>query len=281
MSVGFLYAGASAYAVEVEARAESAYARFCVARDEPYGPHPRQRVDVFAPAARGSRRLPLVAFIHGGGWVKGDKKWAAFMAETVTALPAVFVSIGYRLAPDDRWPAPGHDCLAAVEWIFRHAAKWHADPQSIVLGGHSAGAHLAAWVATHLPAGARLKLCAPVSGSFDLRFRDAQPGTMEERVQKFLFSRPEDEIDASPALAIRAGLPPFHITWGEHDLPRICSQGAAFAAGLRDLGVPCDTLELPGTDHFAAHLHCGEPGGAWIRGLRAALHGVQTQKEAT
>jgi acetyl esterase/lipase len=97
---------------------------------------------------------PAIVFVHGGGWRQGDKRGAgaADKAAWANADGRVFVSVNYRLAADPEramWPVMGDDVAAAVAWVVDHAGELGIDPERIGLMGHSAGAHLAAIVATH------------------------------------------------------------------------------------------------------------------------------------
>ena len=119
-----------------------------LAVDCAYGPHERQRLDLYGGDAAGSGAAgsgaPLLLFVHGGGFVLGDKctdGWAnaavGRMAATQGWLGAV---MNYRLAPDHGWPAGGEDVLAALDWLTAAALRFGGDPQRIVLMGTSAGA---------------------------------------------------------------------------------------------------------------------------------------------
>ena len=263
-------------------RATDAFRRGSPARDIAYGPHPRQKLDVFAPSpAPGGDALPLLVFIHGGGWMNGQKEWMAFMAPAILGAPAVFASLSYRLAPESRWPLPLDDCLAATVWLARNAERFGADPAHIFVGGHSAGAHLAAAVAVRhrqvakTGGTARIRGCLPISGTFDMRFNNVVAGSMEDRIQRNLFVSPADAEDASPLLLVDAETPPFLIAYGERDFPRIRDQGARMAQCLARSGVNHKVLELSGADHFAASLGCVAPTSPWlgaaVRWLRADL----------
>jgi acetyl esterase/lipase len=256
---------ASAYAEGVMARADDAFRHGAARRDLAYGPHPRQKLDLFLPRGARGGALPLLVFIHGGGWMNGQKEWMAFMAPAILALPAAFASLNYRLAPAARWPLPLDDCLAGTAWLVANAARFGVDPARIYLGGHSAGAHLAAGVAVRHRklAGARIRACLPISGTFDMRFANVFAGSMEERIQRNLFASPADAEDASPILAVDAGTPPFLIAWGDQDFPRIKDQGSRLACRLGEAGVRHEVLVLPG-DHFAASAYCVELGAPWL-----------------
>lgn len=125
-----------------------------VIRDVAYGPHDRHRLDLFVPAAQGRDRAVLV-FVHGGGFVRGDKggpddpyynnigAWAArqgYVAATIT----------YRLAPSAVWPAGPEDIAAALGWIAKNVAGHGGSANKIVLMGQSAGAvHVSGYLAGH------------------------------------------------------------------------------------------------------------------------------------
>lgn len=114
-----------------------------LAADLAYGPHERHRLDVYAPAAPGTH--PVLAWWHGGGFIRGSKAqranigWWGARQGFVTVLP------NYRLAPQCRWPAGPEDVAAVWQWLQTHAAGFGGDPARIVLAGESAGAaHVAA-----------------------------------------------------------------------------------------------------------------------------------------
>jgi acetyl esterase/lipase len=116
------------------------------ATDLAYGPHERHRLDLYGGGAGDDGDLrPVVLFVHGGGFLLGDKggegRWANAAVGRMAAghgwLGAV---MNYRLAPDHGWPAGGEDVLAAVDWLAAHAAAHGGDPARIVIMGTSAGA---------------------------------------------------------------------------------------------------------------------------------------------
>lgn len=119
-------------------------------RDHAYGADPLQHFTFWAPRA-GTRGLaPLVLFVHGGGWKRGDMENATGKAK-VAHYPAqgyAFVSVNYRLVPDATVEQQAGDVASALKWIILHAGELGIDPRRIVLMGHSAGAHLVALVGT-------------------------------------------------------------------------------------------------------------------------------------
>lgn len=147
-----------------------------ILRDLRYGPHARHRLDLHLPAKPGSGR-PLLLFVHGGGYVRGDKSQPGlFYYDNIGAWAAsqgvVAAVMTYRLAPEHVWPSGAQDVAAAVEWLAANAEAHGADPGRIFLMGHSAGAaHAACYVAGHGGAGLaeeRLSGCVLLSGTYDL-----------------------------------------------------------------------------------------------------------------
>jgi len=107
------------------------------------GPAGELPVRVYTPEGRGP--FPLVVFYHGGGWVLGDLDTHDPMCRSLcSGAGCVVVSVGYRLAPEHRFPAGPDDALAAVHWAATHAPEIGGDPSRISVAGDSAGGNLAA-----------------------------------------------------------------------------------------------------------------------------------------
>jgi triacylglycerol lipase len=116
------------------------YAGITVTRDVPTGPDPLQKIDVFEPSAKGPAR-PVMIFVHGGGFTRGDKAQVDNMLVWAVDHGMVGVDVDYRLAPKNPWPAGVEDLKAAVAWTRAHIAEHDGDPDRIILWGHSAGAN--------------------------------------------------------------------------------------------------------------------------------------------
>jgi acetyl esterase/lipase len=170
-------------------------------------------LDVYAPVRDATcPPAPVLVFVHGGGWQRGDKAAPGDLgakADLARAQGWLLVSVNYRLAPVVKWPAFDDDVAEAVAWVHRYAAVYGGDPSWIVLMGHSAGATIAASVAIdarHLQrAGGQLawiRCAIPVDSSYDV-VTDA-PANPATYVTAF-GSRPAGWADASPLRHIRAG----------------------------------------------------------------------------
>jgi len=154
-----------------------------VHRDVAYGPDPRHRLDVFVPAA-GANRASILVFVHGGGFVAGDKGapeapfynnvglWAARSG-------CIGVTMTYRLAPAAPWPAGSEDVGTAVRFLRSGVERWGGDPNSIIIMGQSAGAvHVAGYVAIrrlHAAPNGGIAGAIMVSGLYDVARADRNP----------------------------------------------------------------------------------------------------------
>ena len=210
--------------------------------------------------------FPLHLYLHGGGFSRGllshfDAE-CRYLCEHVGCVVA---SVGYRLAPEHKYPLPLSDCHTALEWAVEHAADIGVDPRRVSIGGVSAGANLAAAVALRVKSrgGPVLALQVLEIPLLDLMLR--QPSVVEfaegfgltraalvQAVADYL-ATPTDASDpfASPLLAADlTGLPPALIMTAEFDPLR--DQGAEFAVRLRAAGVSAELCQWDGHVHGAA-----------------------------
>ena len=152
-----------------------------VERELAYGPAPRHRLDIHLPADEPAGR-PVLLYVHGGGFVAGDKTapgspYYDHLGGWAARNGMIAVTMTYRLAPQHRWPAAAEDVAAAVAWTREHIADRGADPGRIVLMGQSAGAaHVASFLAGHGGAGAgALAGAVLLSGIYDPVTADRNP----------------------------------------------------------------------------------------------------------
>ncbi len=144
-------------------------------RDIPYATaHERQVLDVHAPA--GAKNLPVVFWIHGGGWQAGDKTMVALKPKAFMDAGFVFVSINHRLLPGVDMGAITRDVASALGWVHKNIASHGGDPARLLVMGHSSGGQLAALMCTDdryakaegFPLAA-IKGCVPVDAdTFDI-----------------------------------------------------------------------------------------------------------------
>jgi len=156
--------------------------------------NPRQMLDLVLPNKRvGKEPLPIIAFIHGGGWRNGNKSSGINrVAGLVQTGRYVGVSIGYRLTGEAIWPAQIHDCKAAIRWLRGNAKKHGMDPDKIAVWGTSAGGHLVSMLGStggvmelegklgkHLGQSSRVTAVVNYYGPSALLQMDDHPGKMK------------------------------------------------------------------------------------------------------
>ena len=113
--------------------------------DLPYGDDVRQRLDVYQP--HGAANRPVVIFWYGGSWTEGNKSEYRFVGATLAERGFIAVLPDYRLYPQAAFPLFDEDGARAVAWVEQHAQEFGGDPRNIILMGHSAGGHTAAFLA--------------------------------------------------------------------------------------------------------------------------------------
>lgn len=205
---------------------------------------------IYRPLTGGEAALPVVVNFHGGGWTSGDPFQSEWWCSSVAALvPAVVVSVDYRLAPEYPFPAASEDCYAATRWVAQHAAEIGADGRRIAVMGDSAGGNLAAVVSLMArdrkgpPITLQVLLYPAVDlvGEYPSERENAHApvltkADMDGATALYCPDGQAGDPYASPLLAgSHAGLPPALIQTAQHDPLR--DQGAAYAAALRDAGV--------------------------------------------
>ncbi len=187
----------------------------------PYGPAEAQRVDLHGT---GGTQAPVLVFIHGGGWVSGSPADFRSLGQALARQGILTACVGYRLAPAHRHPAQIGDVAAAVALLQQALPERGGDVRRLVIGGHSAGGHLAALLALeprHLiacggdPSG--LVGVAGLSGVYDL----ARAGGVTWMRQRWVVPTFGADIDewaaASPVNRVRRGAPPFWLANAEKD----------------------------------------------------------------
>ncbi len=117
------------------------------AKEVSYGPHARNVLDFWKADGDGPR--PLLVYIHGGGWVGGDKGGSTARFKPYLDKSISCAAINYRLTPDNPLPAPVHDAARAIQFLRSKAAEWNIDTNHIALTGGSAGACTSMWLLYH------------------------------------------------------------------------------------------------------------------------------------
>ena len=224
--------------------AQSPRSGVTVVSDLSYGEDPRHKLDLYL--REGQTGVPVVAFLHGGAYVRGDRNINAQLFSNVGIYFArqglVAVNATYRLAPSAVWPSGAEDVAALVRWLRANAANYGGDPGRIYLIGHSAGA-------THVASYAYIRSLQPVDGPgiagmvlMSGRYR-VDPKADDPRlqgVQAYFGTDTGQYPSRSPLNHIKAARPiPTFIVIAEYENPGLDIQGALLYAGLCERDGSC------------------------------------------
>jgi acetyl esterase/lipase len=237
--------------------------------------HERQVLDVYAPP--GAKNLPVIFWIHGGGWVVGDKSDVKLKPQWALEKGFVFVSTNYRLLPGVDMATLIRDGAKSFAWVQKHIAEFGGDPKRVLVGGHSAGAQLAAILCTddgYLKAeGILFDVligCVPVDGdTYDvpaiietaetrLRVHGFPPPTNGHRVKFGDTPENHKNFSAVTHIAKDKGVPPFLILYVA-DHPDNSAQAQRLGAVLKGAGVAATLLGPKETDHSKLNDNLGLP----------------------
>ncbi|MBT3268776.1 alpha/beta hydrolase [Candidatus Poribacteria bacterium] len=239
-----------------------------VARDVAYatrsdGP---QLLDVYWRSSGDPK--PVIVWIHGGGWMGGDKSHCEAALSLLDDGYAV-ASISYRLSHEATFPAQLHDCRAAVGWLRSNAETYNLNPRRIGAWGASAGGHLAALLGTadgrlrhgdysaNGPPASVQAVCDWFGPTDFLRMND-QPGAIDHGSADSPESRlvggpirehPDRVAEANPATYVTSACPPFLIMHGAQDDLVLPSQSEILHDALTRAGVPSELVTLEGLGH--------------------------------
>lgn len=196
------------------ANAPTIFDRVDVHADLRYGSLPRESLDVYAPPHASQR--PVVIFWYGGSWVKGSKSEYRFVATTLAGRGFVAVLPDYRLYPQVTFPAFDEDGARAVAWVEHHIRALGGDPHHLILMGHSAGGHTAAFLAFNhaflRKFGADPRCIAGLIGLSGTYVLEPAPGT-----ERATFPAPYTEKDWQPIRFVDAQAPPTLLLHGADD----------------------------------------------------------------
>jgi acetyl esterase/lipase len=203
----------------------------------------RQKLDLYLP--KGKKDYPLVLFLHGGGFSKGDRKDAAQFGETLAKQGIGVAAVGYRLFPEAKHPQQIQDAAKAFAWLKSNAADrgWRAD--AVFVSGHSAGGHLAALLATD---GQYLK--AEKLAPSDIRGVIALSGAyVVPEARKDVFGDETARKAASPLSHVKAGVPAFLLVYADKDSPDRDTLAKEFAAALLGVKAEAQVVEAKDREH--------------------------------
>lgn len=249
-AVGFA-AETPAQSLPADARAE---------RNVEYGPHERNRLDLYVP--RADKPLPLIIWVHGGGWEAGSKEGNP--ALNLLARGYAVAGINYRYSKHAPFPAQIHDCKAAVRFLRANAGKYRLDPDRFGVMGASAGGHLVALLGTsgdvpdldgdggNTGVSAKVQAVCDWFGPTDL-VRLSPPAAKSNAVTRLLGGDTGTKNDvakaADPITYVSKGDPPFLILHGDQDGLVPLNQSELLHAALGKAGVPSELVVFKGAGH--------------------------------
>lgn len=263
-----------------------------VTRDIPYAnpAHERQVLDIYAPP--GAKQLPVVFWIHGGGWQAGDKAEVGDKPRAFVERGFVFVSTNYRLLPTVDMETIVRDVATSLGWVQAHIAGHGGDPGRVLVMGHSAGAQLAALLCTderYLKAEgvpfSVLKGCVPLDGdTYDVpaiietaetrRRVHGQPPAKYGHREKFGNDAAKHrEFSAVTHVAPGKGIPPFLILHVA-DHPDTSAQAYRLGAVLQQAGVPVKIFGAKETNHTRLDANLGVEGDPSTKEVYEFVRGV-------
>jgi len=224
-----------------------------VVRDVPYASDgsPKHALDMYVPEGR--RGVPVIVSLYGGGLTAGDKNQQAFIGERFASAGIVTAVVNYRLTPEVTHPAHVRDAAASIAWVKRHAAEYGGDPNQLFVIGHSAGAYLAALIATderylaaeHLSS-SDIRGVVPVSAFYSIERPDVAP----VRDKRIWGADPTKWPDASPSHHLHNHIPPLLILYADGDDGWRRDQNVEAARALKAAGnARVDIVQIAGRTH--------------------------------
>jgi acetyl esterase/lipase len=211
----------------------------------------KHKLDIYGP--KGKTNTPVLFFVHGGAWKSGDRSNYVPLGNRYAREGVVTVVPSYRLAPKHPHPAQIEDVAAALAWTVRHIAEYGGDTNRIYAAGHSAGGHLVALLSLDGDYLAKYQLSPNIlrgvlawSGVYNLATGESQ----ESVFGKDMLVRRA----ASPLYHVKAGAPPFVVTYCQWDYFSLPGQARGFYQALRQAGVNAELIYIPRESHISEML---------------------------
>ena len=232
------------------------YAGVRVTRDISYDSDPKNLLDVFVPEATITPGKPVLVFVHGDAFTRGDRRsgpgspFYDNVAVWAVRNGMVGVNITYRLAPQNQWPAAQQDLAEALRWVRQNVGALGGDPERIVLMGHSAGAaHVAQYLGHsqfHVAPRGGVAGAILVSGLFDMTTAEANPP-----LQSYFGTDPLLYAQRSALPGLLRSEVPMLLAYAELDPQDFHNQSQQAGKALCDAGRCAPLLLLMGHSHMS------------------------------
>ena len=213
-------------------------------------------VDLYLP--RTGTRGPLLVYVHGGAWISGDKRQYAALGQRFAAQGIAFAAVNYRLStiPGIMHPAHALDSAKAIAWLVKSGKGF--DPSKVFVSGHSAGAHIAAslatsrtlWQTAGVPTGWRPSGYIGLEGIYDIPALAMRWPTYPQWFLNRAFGEAKAWAAASPTLLKNADHRPWLVIHSHKDELVDTAQSVGFAKAMRKQGVSAEYVEVPFKSHF-------------------------------
>ena len=212
-----------------------------------YAEGDRRRLDIYAPDDSDGSPRPVIVWFYGGSWNSGTRNGYDFVGRALASRGFVTVIPDYRLVPDVRFPGFVEDGANAVRWVRTNIPDYGGDGERIVLGGHSAGAYIAAMLANDGrwlgDDRAAIRGMVGLAGPYDFA-----PFDVSASIEAF--GQWPDPADTQPVTFADASAPPALLLTGEEDATVQPRNSEALAAKLQSAGVDAQVKRYPGVDHI-------------------------------
>jgi len=234
-----------------------------------YGPHDRQKLDVYTPVASDEHKS-VVVFVYGGSWDSGRRQDYGFVGHAFAARGFVTVIPDYRLVPKVRYPAFVQDAAAAVRWVRDNIARYGGDPDRVAVVGHSAGAYNAVMLAVdptyvdpESPSHVPIDAIAGLAGPYDFL-------PLDTGATRRAFGGVANLAATQPVRLVEADGPPLFLATGADDATVEPRNTEALAARARAAGRAVTVEVYEEADHVDVLLALGR----WFRDRAPVLDDV-------
>ena len=238
----------------------SAASFYATCQDIQYGEANGQKLLLDAHVPDGDGPFPVAIIIHGGGWMGGDKETDIVPVLAPYATNFTWFTVGYRLAPTNRWPACFDDVQTAVRWVKQHATEYKGDPDRIALLGYSAGGHLATLAGVLADSDTRVQAIVGMAPPTDLVYDNERRGGLSPSMLALFGFNSTNINEARKAMLaqdsararVKPGLPPFLLIQGSADKTVPYPETLSFQSALQAANVPCDMIVITNGQHRIA-----------------------------